>query len=151
MRRVPRSRPKLGAGLVAHGFQFFPALERGGEFFFDGGYSDWKRLTDERTQTARQPSEGAKSTPAHERSAPSRSRKLGFNQARELETMPARVKGLEAEQAQIGARLADPALYSNPAAEIAQLQKRYAAIEEELTAALKRWEELEAMRDKTGA
>jgi ATP-binding cassette subfamily F protein uup len=128
------------------------APEGGGRWVRNpGGYSDWKRLTDERAQAARQPEEGAKSAPSRERAAPQRSRKLGFNQARELETMPSRIKALEAEQAQIGARLADPALYSKPADEIAQLQKRYAAIDEELTAALKRWEELEAMRDKAGA
>jgi ATP-binding cassette subfamily F protein uup len=117
-----------------------------------GGYSDWKRLTDERVaQASRQPEEGAKPAPARERAAPQRSRKLGFNQARELETMPARIKALEAEQAQIGARLADPALYSSAPDEIKQLQKRYAAIDDELTAGLKRWEELEAMRDRAGA
>jgi ATP-binding cassette subfamily F protein uup len=126
------------------------APEGGGKWVRNpGGYSDWKRLTDERAQAARQPEEGAK--PAPVRAAPSRSRKLGFNQARELELMPARIKALEAEQTQIAARLADPALYGKPAAEVTQLQKRYAAIEEELTAALKRWEELEAMRDKAGA
>ena len=65
--------------------------------------------------------------------------------------MPARIKALEAEQAQIGARLADPALYGGVPDEIRQLQKRYAAIDEELTASLTRWEELEALRDEAGA
>ena len=65
--------------------------------------------------------------------------------------MPARIQALETEQAQIGARLADPALYSGAPDEIRQLQKRYAAIEEELTVCLRRWEELEAMRDQAGA
>jgi ATP-binding cassette subfamily F protein uup len=65
--------------------------------------------------------------------------------------MPARIQSLETEQAQIGARLADPALYSRAAGELKQLQQRYAAIEEELTACLRRWEELEAMRDQAGA
>jgi ATP-binding cassette subfamily F protein uup len=117
-----------------------------------GGYSDWKRLTEERAaQAAQQREEGAKPAPSRERSAPQRSRKLGFNQARELETMPARIQALEAEQAQIGARLADPAFYSRAPDEIKELQQRYAAIDEELTACLSRWEELEALRDQAGA
>ena len=113
-----------------------PSLGEGGGRWVrnPGGYSDWKRLTEERAQAARQPEAGAKLTPSRERGSPQRSRKLGFNQARELETMPARIKALEAEQVQIGARLADPALYGKPAAEITQLQKRFAAIDEELTA-----------------
>ncbi len=129
------------------------APEGGGRWVRNpGGYSDWKRLTEERVaQSSRQREEGAKPAPSRERSAPQRSRKLGFNQARELETMPARIKALEAEQSQVGARLADPALYGKPADEITPLQKRYAAIDEELTACLKRWEELEALRDKAGA
>jgi len=128
------------------------APEGGGRWVRNpGGYSDWKRLTEERAQAARPPEAGSKPAPSRERATPQRSRKLGFNQARELELMPARIKALEAEQAQVTARLADPALYSKPAAEITQLQKRFAAIDEELIACLARWEELEAMRDQAGA
>jgi ATP-binding cassette subfamily F protein uup len=105
-----------------------------------GGYTDWKRLIDERAARA-----------SRERPVSQRPRKLGFNQARELEAMPARMQALETEQAQIGARLADPALYSGAPDEIRQMQKRYAAIEEELTTCLKRWEDLEALRDQAGA
>jgi len=100
------------------------APEGGGRWVRNpGGYSDWKRLTEERVaQSSRQREEGAKPAPSRERSAPQRSRKLGFNQARELETMPARIKALEAEQSQVGARLADPALYGKPADEITPLR-----------------------------
>jgi ATP-binding cassette subfamily F protein uup len=115
-----------------------------------GGYSDWKRLTEERAVlTTQKRDEDAK--PVQEPSAPQRPRKLGFNQARELEAMPAHIQALETEQARLGARLADPALYANPPEEIVKLQRRYAAIDEELTACLERWEELEALRDQAGA
>jgi ATP-binding cassette subfamily F protein uup len=115
-----------------------------------GGYSDWKRLTEERAVlTTQKRDEDAK--PVQEPSAPQRPRKLGFNQARELEAMPAYIQALETEQARLGARLADPALYANPPEEIVKLQRRYAAIDEELTACLERWEELEALRDQAGA
>jgi ATP-binding cassette subfamily F protein uup len=117
-----------------------------------GGYTDWKRLLDERAARAsRQSERSEKPAPARERTASQRPRKLGFNQARELEALPARIQALETEQAQIGARLADPALYSGVPDEIKQLQKRHAAIDEELTACLNRWEALEALRDQAGA
>jgi ATP-binding cassette subfamily F protein uup len=117
-----------------------------------GGYTDWKRLVDERAaRTSRQPEESAKSASSHGRPAQKRPRKLGFNQARELEAIPARIQVLETEQSQIGARLADPTLYGGVPDELRQLQKRYAAIEEELTACLSRWQELEALGDQAGA
>jgi ABC transport system ATP-binding/permease protein len=63
---------------------------------------------------------------------------------RELEALPARIEALEAEQAELAARLADPALYQNKAEEAAALQARSEAIESELLDALTRWEALEA-------
>ena len=117
-----------------------------------GGYSDWKRLKEERAALDTQKRvEETKPAPVPERFAPQRPRKIGFNQARELDAMPARIQALEAEQAHLEARLADPALYANPSEDMKKLQRRYAAIEEELTACLKRWEELEALRDQAGA
>jgi ATP-binding cassette subfamily F protein uup len=117
-----------------------------------GGYTDWKRLIDDRAaRAARLSEEGAKPPPSRERPASPRPRKLGFIQARELEGMPARIQALEREQTQIGARLADPGLYNSATDELKQLQKRYAAIDEELSACLSRWEELEAMRDQAGS
>ncbi len=113
-----------------------------------GGYSDWKRLRDEQATRAAQPQSDAKPAPARDRPAGARPRKLGFNQMRELEAMPARIQALETEQAELSARLADPALYARPAEEILALQRRFAAIEEELTACLGRWEELETLRDQ---
>ena len=117
-----------------------------------GGYTDWKRLIDESAaRTSQQADEGAKPAVSRERPALQRPRKLGFNQAKELEAMPARIRALESEQAQISARLGDPALYGGAPDEIRQLQQRYAGIDGELTTCLSRWEELEAMRDKAGA
>ena len=117
-----------------------------------GGYSDWKRIRDERaTRIASAADEARKQATQRERANAPKPRKLGYNQARELETMPARIQALETEQAQLGARLADPGLYGKPADEIRKLQERYAAIDDELTACLTRWEELEAMRGSAGA
>ena len=58
--------------------------------------------------------------------------------------MPARIDALEKEQAEITAKLSDPALYRDTPDEAARLQKRNAQIEEELVALLTRWEELGA-------
>jgi len=117
-----------------------------------GGYTDWKRLVDERAgHGTHSGPEDAKPPIARDRSMSQRPRKLGFKQARELDEMPARIQALEAEQGQLNARLADPMLYNQPSHEIRQLQQRHAAIEDEITVCLRRWEELEALRDHAGA
>ena len=63
---------------------------------------------------------------------------------RELDTLPARIEALEAEQTALAAQLADPALYAQDAAKARELQARHDAIDEQLLAALERWETLGA-------
>ena len=70
-------------------------------------------------------------------------RKLSYKEQRELEALPGRIEALEAEQAALAARLADPGLYAAVGgAEFQALQARHAALDEELLAALERWEAL---------
>ena len=59
-------------------------------------------------------------------------------------SFPARIAALEAEQAQLGQRLADPELYRSDAAAVKTLKARYGEIEEQLLQLLERWESLEA-------
>jgi len=75
--------------------------------------------------------------------APARPRaKLSYKAQRELDELPARIEALEAEQKAIGERLASAELYTTEPQSVAGLQARYAQIEEELMAALERWEAL---------
>jgi ABC transport system ATP-binding/permease protein len=80
-------------------------------------------------------------TPA---SAPAK-RKLSYKEQRELETLPARIEALEHEQREIGDLLADGAIYREEPERAVGLTERMAAIEDELMAALERWEELGAV------
>ena len=75
--------------------------------------------------------------------APGKVRKLSYKEQRELEALPARIEALETEQQAIGARLASSELYASEPQQVPVLQARYAAIEEELLAALDRWAALE--------
>jgi ATP-binding cassette subfamily F protein uup len=50
---------------------------------------------------------------------------------------------MEAEQATIGQRLADGSIYRDAPEEAKRLNERAAALDEELMAAMERWEELE--------
>jgi ATP-binding cassette subfamily F protein uup len=73
-----------------------------------------------------------------------RHRKLSYNETRELEALPAKLEALEREQAELAARLADPATYQDRATDARALSARHEAIEAQLTALLARWEALES-------
>ena len=106
-----------------------------------GGYADWLAWKKSRQTVApAAPSQSAKTAAPK----PATKAKLSFKDARELETLPDRIAVLEAEQAQIAARLADPALYQSAANEAASLSARSEAIDAELLELLARWESLEA-------
>ncbi len=110
-----------------------------------GGYADWQAwrvrqavAAEPAQRKAERPRPAAVSAPRSARTG------LSYKEARELEAIPAHIAELEAEQARVAARLADPALYQEAPAEVAGLDARAAAIEEELLALLARWEALEA-------
>jgi ATP-binding cassette subfamily F protein uup len=111
---------------------------------YAGGYGDWQRArgTPAPPAPAREEARSAKA----DTRGPRRKTKLSFNEARELETIPARIEALEREQGELAARLADPALYQDRTADLKALGARHAQIEEELLGLLARWEELEAAR-----
>jgi ATP-binding cassette subfamily F protein uup len=71
-----------------------------------------------------------------------KARKLSFKEQRELDTLPERVASLEAEQQGIQEALADGTLFASDNARALALSSRNAQIDDELMAALERWEEL---------
>jgi ABC transport system ATP-binding/permease protein len=76
-------------------------------------------------------------------------RKLSTNEARELAELPSRIDALDRETADIQVALGDPKNYLDAAGakKIESLQARLRAIEIESANAMKRWEQLEALRD----
>ncbi|KAA3650450.1 MAG: ATP-binding cassette domain-containing protein [Proteobacteria bacterium] len=107
-----------------------------------GGYADWQR---QRQQQAAAPAAERKAAPAPAKDKPKAApgKKLSFNEKRELDALPDRISALEAEEASLHARLADPALYQNTPEAAAELSARLDAVGEEMIAAMTRWEELE--------
>ncbi|MBT9506229.1 ATP-binding cassette domain-containing protein [Rhodoferax sp.] len=81
--------------------------------------------------------------PAAAATAPAvKTRKLSFKEQRELDGLPATIAALEAEQQGINEALADGSLYGSDSARAMQLANRSTQIDDELMAALERWEEL---------
>jgi ATP-binding cassette subfamily F protein uup len=111
-----------------------------------GGYSDWERArTKPGAKTAEKAGPSPRPSPKGEGALlHARPRRLSYNEARELEALPAKLEALEREQKEIAAKLADPATYQDRGADIGALNARHEAIEAELTALLARWDELES-------
>jgi ABC transport system ATP-binding/permease protein len=134
---------------------------------YEGGVSDWliqtKRANDinaaqgkttakpfnyEREQLQKQEQAVARvaaptpAAPAPVVAAPAKTRKLSFKEQRELDGLPDRIAALETEQKDIANALADGALFSSDNARALALTARNAAIDDELMAALERWEAL---------
>jgi len=70
-------------------------------------------------------------------------RRLGYQEKRELESLPQRIEQLEATAAQFHHDMADPEFYKQPAGQITSSQAELKEIEEQLANAYQRWEELE--------
>jgi ATP-binding cassette subfamily F protein uup len=107
---------------------------------YAGGYDDWLR------QRAEAPATIAKAPtarPEPRRSPPQRSRRLTYNQQRELEGLPQRIEGLEAELGELHQRMAEPAFYRRPPAEIIRARTRLQSLQRDVAEAYRRWEELE--------
>jgi ATP-binding cassette subfamily F protein uup len=125
------------------------ASEGGGRWKeYVGGYTDWLRQRpDPVAATGREISATTKvgAGDAARPASPER-KKLGFKEQRELEQLPDRISVLEAEQATLQARLADPAFYQADPETIRQVQARLAELDEMINSAMLRWEELELRR-----
>jgi ATP-binding cassette subfamily F protein uup len=108
---------------------------------YEGGIEDWQAQRARATPPPQAPAQAPapRAVPA---AAPATPRKLSHKEQRELDALPARIEALEAEQKAIGERLAGADLYTREPQRVAELQARYAQIDDELTAALERWEAL---------
>lgn len=106
-----------------------------------GGYEDWLRQ-----RPAPDRSQASVAVPTKPSSLASQaspvSKKLSYKEQRELETLPGRIEALEAEQATLHVAVHLPDFYREGAEAIARTLARVAAVEEELLAALARWDEL---------
>jgi len=110
-----------------------------------GGYADCVR---ERAKiaAARAARSAVVTAPARPRGAPAR--KLTAKESRELEDLPARIEAMEAEQAKLGAKMADPVFYQRERGAAAEVKARLDELEQLHATAFARWEELDSVRSK---
>jgi ATP-binding cassette subfamily F protein uup len=107
---------------------------------YEGGFEDWRQQRERgRVQAVSAPARTVTGE-SPVRAAPRT--KLSYKEQRELDALPALIEALEAEQKQITETLAGSEIYVKEAARVGTLQARHDRIEEELLAALERWEAL---------
>jgi ATP-binding cassette subfamily F protein uup len=113
---------------------------------YAGGYADWVRQRP--APAAPAPTTSSRSAaPAPPAAAPRRAdkpRKLTYKEQQELAALPDRIDALEAEKGALYERLGDPAVLRDGAA-VATATARLKAVEDEVAAAVARWEELETV------
>ena len=115
-----------------------------------GGYELYRRLREQREADARaaEPEQRRKqsdsSAPAPSR--PTGPRKLSYNEQRELNGIEGAILEAEARKEELGARLADPSLYTESPEEVGRVTEAFHAATREVDALYARWEALEAIR-----
>jgi ATP-binding cassette subfamily F protein uup len=106
-----------------------------------GGYDDWlrQRAKPEATQqTTTETQKPGKPKPVRER------RKLGYNEQKELKSLPRKIEKLEQQIADLQQRMAEPGFYQQEADSISATTQQLADLEQELEALFERWEALES-------
>ena len=120
-----------------------------------GGYDDWQRQS--QSENIEKPDEKEKlrkpvALQSDDQVSIDTPKKLSYKeqrvleaQKRELAELPQRIETLEAEQHKLSAAMADPAFYQRGSAEISRDAARLKELEEQLSQAYQRWEELEKL------
>lgn len=112
---------------------------------FVGGYTDWERVRDTAaSKPAARPAAAKVEAPAAAAAPAGKTKKLSFKEQRELDELPKLIAALEDEQTALNLQLSDADFYKKNASEAKRVNTRVAEIEEELLAALEKWEQIEA-------
>ena len=106
-----------------------------------GGYADWQAWKAQQANAAKRTA-AVRAVPAPTKAVAKSS--LSYKESRTLEALPAHIEALEAEQAALAVKLADPDLYQRKPDDATLLHARSQAIESELLSMLAQWEALEA-------
>ncbi len=109
---------------------------------YAGGYDDWSRQSNQvtRTTTGKKVKQPGKS--------PCQTKKLSYQEQRDLNALPDKIARMEQEQQRLYKAMASPSFYQQPPDQIARTQARLTVMENQLTDAYARWEELEERREE---
>jgi ABC transport system ATP-binding/permease protein len=115
---------------------------------YAGGYEDWERYQRAipgipSPPPRARPSAPTMPTPMAAAKRSEAARKLTYKEQRELEALPGKIEALEAEQAELHARMGDGSFYRQSRAEITATLERLETVKGDLEEAYERWQALE--------
>jgi ABC transport system ATP-binding/permease protein len=105
-----------------------------------GGYTDWLR---QRPQPRLEPDAGKPATASEPTSAQSQKKKLSYKEQRELESLPAEIEKLEAEQQALTLKMCGPDYHRTAPDEMRRDGERAVELEALLSQRMERWVNLE--------
>jgi len=111
-----------------------------------GGYSDWRRVVERRSEdeeTSRPRKKKAPSPPRPRTNTPEKSKRRTYREEREWEAIPARIEQLEASLEEVHRQMAAPEFYRGDPEEIRRVVEESQRLPAEIEALYARWEELD--------
>lgn len=114
---------------------------------YDGGYDDWLRQRPARPAEPVAKIRSTTSSPAPPIEAESRKRRPTYRERQERDSLPATIEQMEAEIHTLHAEMAQPDFYRQSGERITQESTRLKRLEEQLSAAYHRWEELDELAE----
>lgn len=104
---------------------------------FVGGYQDWLRQ-----KKVIAPAAASVSVEKIAKDKPKSSKKLSYNEQKELDELPKKIEALEAMQSDLQKQVSDPAFYQQSYEKIAETMAKVEKVEEQLLEAYSRWDVL---------
>jgi ATP-binding cassette subfamily F protein uup len=117
---------------------------------YTGGYEDWVRQRHELDRVAALPTTPSPVASVMKPGKSEKGRKFLNREQKELAELPSKIEELEAKQAELSERLADPSLYQSKDGAFQRVEKELTELQQTLEKTMARWEELEALRVELG-
>ncbi|MBS3963312.1 MAG: ATP-binding cassette domain-containing protein [Methylomonas sp.] len=111
-----------------------------------GGYADWQALVKRNAAAASEASKRSEPVVKKEKPKTEPAKKLSYKDQKQLEQLPKDIEQLESRQAELSRQIGDPAFYQQPQTHVAAALDELKAVEDALTAAYSRWDELDALQ-----
>ena len=117
---------------------------------YTGGYEDWVRQRHELDRVAALPTTPSPFASVMKPGKSEKGRKFLNREQKELDELLSKIEELEAMQAELSERLADPSLYQSKDGAFQRVEKELTELQQTLEKTMARWEELEALRVELG-
>jgi ATP-binding cassette subfamily F protein uup len=113
----------------------------------EGNYSEYRERKDAERAAVSEAAAAVRQAATASAAIPLKAKRgLNFNERRELEQLEQEIERLEGEKGGLEAKLADPLAHGATPGEVAEIAAAYGRLDEQLTVAYARWEELETKR-----